>query len=40
MSIVPVRGEDIQGAEVAWFAPLCSDDFRHLGIPVTKIVGT
>ena len=33
MSIVPVRGEDIQGAEVAWFAPLCSDDFRHLGVP-------
>eukprot|EP01031_Cornospumella_fuschlensis_P024790 gene24790-29954_t len=33
MSIVPVRGQDIQGAEVAWFAPLCSDDFRHLGVP-------
>jgi alkanesulfonate monooxygenase len=33
MSIVPIRGQDIQGAEVAWFAPLCSDDFRHLGVP-------
>lgn len=33
MSIVPVRGQDVQGAEVAWFAPLCSDDFRHLGVP-------
>lgn len=33
MSIVPVRGADIQGAEVSWFAPLCSDDFRHLGVP-------
>jgi alkanesulfonate monooxygenase len=33
MSIVPVKGLDIQGAEVAWFAPLCSDDFRHLGVP-------
>ena len=33
MSIVPVRGEDIAGAEVAWFAPLCSDDFQHLGVP-------
>ena len=32
MSIVPVRGEAIQGAEVSWFAPLCSDDFRHLGV--------
>ncbi|CAN1565159.1 COG2141 Coenzyme F420-dependent N5,N10-methylene tetrahydromethanopterin reductase and related flavin-dependent oxidoreductases [Burkholderiaceae bacterium] len=33
MSVVPVRGADIAGAEVAWFAPLCSDDFRHLGVP-------
>ncbi len=33
MSIVPVKGADIDGAEVAWFAPLCSDDFRHLGVP-------
>ena len=33
MSIVPVKGQDVQGAEVAWFAPLCSDDFRHLGVP-------
>lgn len=33
MSVVPVRGEDIEGAEVAWFAPLCSDDFAHLGVP-------
>lgn len=33
MSVVPVRGADIEGAEVAWFAPLCSDDFRVLGVP-------
>ena len=33
MSVVPVKGADIEGAEVAWFAPLCSDDFRHLGVP-------
>lgn len=33
MSVVPVKGEDIRGAEVAWFAPLCSDDFRYLGVP-------
>lgn len=33
MSVVPVKGADIQGAEVAWFAPLCSDDFRVLGVP-------
>jgi alkanesulfonate monooxygenase len=33
MSIVPIRGADFEGAEVAWFAPLCSDDFRFLGVP-------
>lgn len=33
MSIVPVRGADFEGAEVSWFAPLCSDDFRYLGVP-------
>jgi len=33
MSVVPVRGESIKAAEVAWFAPLCSDDFRYLGVP-------
>jgi len=33
MSIVPIKGADVPGAEVAWFAPLCSDDFRHLGVP-------
>ena len=33
MQVVPIRGEALTGAEVAWFAPLCSDDFRHLGVP-------
>jgi len=33
MSVVPIKGADVPGAEVAWFAPLCSDDFRHLGVP-------
>ncbi len=33
MSLVPIRGADIEGAEVAWFAPLCSDDYRFLGFP-------
>ena len=33
MSIVPIRGADIDGAEVSWFAPLCSDDFQYLGVP-------
>jgi alkanesulfonate monooxygenase len=33
MSLVPIRGAGIEGAEVAWFAPLCSDDYRFLGFP-------
>jgi len=33
MSVVPIRSEGLDASEVAWFAPLCSDDFRHLGVP-------
>jgi alkanesulfonate monooxygenase len=33
MSVVPIHSPDLDAAEVAWFAPLCSDDFRHLGVP-------
>ncbi|MCJ8323018.1 MAG: LLM class flavin-dependent oxidoreductase [Rhizobiales bacterium] len=33
MSIVPVKSADTNAVEVAWFAPLCSDDYRHLGVP-------
>lgn len=33
MSIVPIKSADTNALEVAWFAPLCSDDYRHLGVP-------
>jgi len=33
MSVVPIRSADTTAAEVAWFAPLCSDDYRYLGVP-------
>ncbi len=33
MSIVPIRSKDTDAAEVSWFAPLCSDDYRYLGVP-------
>ena len=33
MSVVPIKSQDQDGAEIAWFAPLCSDDYRHLGVP-------
>ena len=31
--VVPIRGMDMNGAEVSWFAPLCSDDYQFLGVP-------
>lgn len=31
--IVPVKSQDLDAAEVSWFAPICSDDYRYLGVP-------
>ena len=33
MSIIPVKSEGLGASEVAWFAPLCSDDYQYLGKP-------
>ena len=33
MSVVPVTSPDLDAAEVSFFSALCSDDFRHLGVP-------
>ena len=33
MSVVPVRSEGLEASEVSWFAALCSDDYRFLGVP-------
>lgn len=33
MTVVPVTSADLDASEVSWFAALCSDDFRHLGVP-------
>lgn len=33
MTVVPVRSAELEAAEVAWFAALCSDDYRYLGVP-------
>tara|TARA_B100001094_G_C18173078_1_gene796319 strand:- start:605 stop:1756 length:1152 start_codon:yes stop_codon:yes gene_type:complete len=30
---VKIRSEKLAGAEVSWFAPLCSDDYDFLGVP-------
>lgn len=32
-TIVPVKSVDLDASEVSWFAPLCSDDYRYLGVP-------
>ena len=32
-TVVPIRGAHLDGAEISWFAPLCSDDYRWLGVP-------
>jgi alkanesulfonate monooxygenase len=33
MTVVPVTSADLDGAEVSWFAALCSDDYALLGVP-------
>ena len=33
MTVVPVKSADLDAAEVSWFAPICSDDYRYLGVP-------
>ncbi len=33
MPEVTIRSPHIDGAEVAWFAPICSDDYEFLGVP-------
>ena len=32
-TVVPVKSEALKQVEVAWFAPICSDDYRFLGYP-------
>ena len=33
MTVVPITSLDLGAAEVSFFAALCSDDFRYLGVP-------
>ncbi len=37
MTLVPIRSAGVDGAEVSWFAPLCSDDYRWLGVPEGRL---
>lgn len=31
--MIEIRSPHLTGAEVAWFAPICSDDYEFLGVP-------
>ena len=33
MTVVPITSPDLDASEVSWFAALCSDDYRLLGVP-------
>lgn len=33
MTVVPVRSDTLDASEISWFAALCSDDYRYLGVP-------
>ncbi|MDD1780189.1 LLM class flavin-dependent oxidoreductase [Enterovibrio sp. ZSDZ35] len=37
MSVVPITSEGLEASEVSWFAPLCSDDYRFLGVPEGRL---
>jgi alkanesulfonate monooxygenase len=38
--MVEIRSEHVDGAEVAWFAPICSDDYEYLGVPDNRLKST
>ena len=33
MTVVPITSSDLDACEISWFAALCSDDYRFLGVP-------
>lgn len=38
--MIEVRSRELEGAEVSWFAPLCSDDYEYLGVPDNRLKST
>lgn len=38
--MVEIRSPHLTGAEVSWFAPLCSDDYEYLGVPDDNLKST
>ena len=40
MTVVPITSPDLAASEVSWFAALCSDDYRFLGVPEGELDAT
>jgi alkanesulfonate monooxygenase len=38
--MVEIRSPHLDGAEVSWFAPICSDDYEFLGVPDNALKST
>ncbi|MFT7584902.1 MAG: alkanesulfonate monooxygenase [Cellvibrionaceae bacterium] len=34
--MIKIKSPHLTGAEVSWFAPICSDDYEYLGVPENK----
>src|SRR5215475_1229200 len=35
--MIEIRSPQLTGSEVAWFAPICSDDYEYLGVPDNRL---
>jgi len=38
--MIDIRSPHLTGAEISWFAPLCSDDYEYLGVPDDTLKST
>lgn len=38
--MIAIRSPQLTGAEVSWFAPICSDDYEYLGVPENRLKST
>lgn len=38
--MIEIRSPQLEGAEVSWFAPICSDDYEFLGVPENRFKST
>ncbi len=38
--MIEIRSPQLDGTEVAWFAPICSDDYEFLGVPDDRLKST